>query len=385
MMTLLRRWFIPDYQNLASEEVRTKHGILGAWLGFLINLILVALKLTFALLLASQNNWILPMALLADAINNAGDMASNIVTLIGFKIAGKPADAEHPFGHQRMEYIAGMVVSVLVMFAGVELIMSSVEGIIEGARATYSWVSVIIFTISILLKALQGAMNLSLAKTIQSPSLKATAIDSFTDTLATLAVMVSAILGITLGWNFLDGYFGIAVAAFVIFSAIKMLKETADPLIGEAFSKEDAEEIAKIALSRKEILGVHDLLIHQYGPTKTFISLHAEVSASNDLMKIHDIVNGIEKEIDARYHAETVIHIDPVEGATEEKRKALAILHEMDSTASIHDFEQDKKTIFMDILLSRSDAAKEKALLEKLEQGLKGYSLTVRFDYPYSR
>ena len=170
MVTLLRRLFIRDYQNVTSETVRVKHGILAAWLGLLINAILVGLKLAFAVLLASQNAWIFPMALLADAIDNAGDMASNIVTLIGFAVAGKPADKEHPFGHERMEYIVGMVVSILVMFAGIELIKNSISSLINGDIVTYSWTVVIVLAVSIALKALQGFWNLSLAKTISSPS-----------------------------------------------------------------------------------------------------------------------------------------------------------------------------------------------------------------------
>lgn len=392
MMTLIRRLFIKDYQNVNDEAVRIKHGVLAAWLGLLINTILVALKLTFAILLASQNMWIFPMALLADAIDNAGDMASNLVTLVGFRVAGKPADKEHPFGHERMEYIVGLVVSILVMFAGVELIKSSIESLISNDIVHYSWTIVIVLTVSIGLKALQGLMNLSLAKTISSPSLKATAIDSFTDTLATLSVMISAILGITLGWNFLDGYFGIAVACFVIFSAIKMLKETADPLIGNAMSMEDVRAIEDLVKREPKVLGVHDILIHRYGPTKTFISLHVEVSADNDLLGIHDVINSLEEEINRLYHAETIIHMDPITPLTpeleREKEAIMGVIHRYSPNASIHDFRvlsHAGSTIYeFDLVLPFGVEINEKALFEELKQGFVGKEFKIKFDRPYA-
>ena len=392
MVTLLRRLFIRDYQNVASETVRVKHGILAAWLGLLINAILVGLKLTFAFLLASQNAWIFPMALLADAIDNAGDMASNIVTLIGFAVAGKPADKEHPFGHERMEYIVGMVVSILVMFAGIELIKNSISSLINGDLVTYSWTVVIVLAVSIALKALQGFWNLSLAKTISSPSLKATAIDSFTDTLATLSVMVSAILGIAFGWNFLDGYFGIAVAGFVIFSAFRMLKETVNPLIGDANSAKDIEAIEKFVLQEKKILGVHDVLIHRYGPTKTFLSLHAEVSAENDLVSIHDLISDLEEKLNALYGAETIIHIDPVTPLSEEKKaikdRIIGLVQAHCQGATVHDFRilshQGKEIFEFDVVVPFGEDEDEKALLRDLKQGFPDNEFKIKFDRPYA-
>ena len=228
-MKFLRRLFIKNYQNVQDETVRSAHGILAAWLGLLINVILVGMKLSLAILLASQSSWIFPMALLADCIDSAGDMASNIVTLVGFRAASKPADADHPYGHERMEYIAGILVATLVLVAGGELIVNSIKGIVAGDAAFYTWPTVIVLVVAIGLKVLQGLMNLSLAKTISSPALKATAIDSFTDTAATFAVVLSAILSITLNWTFLDGYFGIGVACFIIYSGIRMIQETANP------------------------------------------------------------------------------------------------------------------------------------------------------------
>lgn len=389
MTTLLRRLFIRDYRNVQSERVRVAHGVLAAWLGLLINVVLVAMKLTLALILASAQQWIFPMALLADAIDNAGDVASNVVNLIGFRAAGKPADEEHPFGHERIEYIAGLIVSVLVAVAGCELIFSSIESIVSGANVSYDWATVAILGVSILLKFLQGYMNLGLAKAISSPSLKATAIDSFADTIVTFSVLLSALLSITLSWGFLDGYFGIVVALFVLASAIKMIKETADPLIGKAFAKEDKDRIVSIAKAHPEILGVHDVLLHQYGPTKTYISLHAEVDESVSLTQAHEIASAIEEEIGQAYHAETTIHVDPVEKREKEgAAKALALLQSVSPDASLHDFRiremNGTMEIAMDILLPHGEDAKKNALRQCLEQGFPEARLRLKFEHDYA-
>ena len=389
MINFLRKTFIPNCNDLRDETVRAEHGVLAAWLGLLINAILVAMKLTLAFLLASSNLWIFPMALLADAMDNAGDMASNIVTLIGFRVSSKPADDKHPFGHERMEYIAGLIVSMLVLFAGVELIVSSIEGIIEGVVVSYNWWTVGVLCISILLKVLQGFMNLRLAKIIDSPSLKATAVDSFVDTLATFAVLLSALLSILFHLDFLDGYFGIGVAIFIIVSAIKMLQATSDPLIGKAFSKKEEQEIVALAKKHPEILGVHDVLMHQYGPTKIYISLHAEVEGTTSLVEAHDIANRLEEEINAAYHAETTIHIDPVEQEEiDGGKKAQALIAAICPNASLHDFRIRKKQegieITMDIALDDQDENKKKALIQTLKKGFEGAKLQIKFEHSYS-
>lgn len=389
MINFLRKTFIPNCNDLRDETVRAKHGVLAAWLGLLINAILVAMKLTLAFLLASSNLWIFPMALLADAMDNAGDMASNIVTLIGFRVSSKPADDKHPFGHERIEYIAGLIVSMLILFAGVELIVSSIEGIIEGAGVFYNWWTVGVLCISILLKVLQGFMNLRLAKIIDSPSLKATAVDSFVDTLATFAVLLSALLSILFHLDFLDGYFGIGVAIFIIVSAIKMLQATSDPLIGKAFSKKEEQEIVALAKKHPEILGVHDVLMHQYGPTKIYISLHAEVVGTTSLVEAHDIANRLEEEINAAYHAETTIHIDPVEQEEiDGGKKAQALIAAICPNASLHDFRIRKKQegieITMDIALDDQDEDKKKALIQSLKKGFEGAKLQIKFEHSYS-
>src|SRR5574344_1843326 len=226
MVTFLRKLFIKNYENVNDEHVRMEHGRLAAWFGIISNLILVAMKLTVAFIIAGRLASIsssgatilslLPMALVGDAINNLSDMASSIVTLVGFKISSKPADKEHPFGHERIEYIAGLVVSSIVIILAVELFRDSLEKIIAGTRVTYDLTTIIILAASVLIKLLQAYFNYGMGKAINSEALKATALDSTTDSIATFSVMSSGILSLYVGWDFLDGYMGIVVALFVL-------------------------------------------------------------------------------------------------------------------------------------------------------------------------
>jgi len=323
MIKFLRRLFIKDFENVANENVRAAHGKLAAWFGIFSNLILVALKLGIAFYLCSiafaastvENKaflTFLPVALVADAINNLSDMASSIVTLVGFKIAAKPADKEHPFGHERIEYIAGLIVSTIVIVLAVELFRSSVDKISGQVTTSYDILTVLILGISVLIKLLQGYFNFGMGKAIDSPALKATSLDSLTDSIATFFIMVSGILSLTMRWDFLDGYMGIVVSLFVVGSGIKMLKETADPLIGEAADQEYVNKIVDDVMKHKGILGVHDVLCHSYGPTKMFISLHAEVNQNMEMNEAHDIIDNVEEDVRKKFAVEITIHMDPI-------------------------------------------------------------------------
>lgn len=323
MVNFLRRLFIKDFDNVSNENVRAAHGKLAAWFGIISNLVLVAMKLAVAIILgiAAFNasalvdkaflNF-LPVALLADAINNLADMASSIVTLVGFKFAAKPADKEHPFGHERIEYIAGLVVSTIVIVLAVELFRSSIEKVVANSTVAYDLVTIIILAVSVLIKLLQGYFNYGMGKAINSAALKATSLDSLTDSLATFFIMVSGILSYTVGWGFLDGYMGILVSVFVIFSGIKMLRSTANPLIGEAADLSYVDEIVDDVMKHKGILGVHDVLCHSYGPTKMFISFHAEVDQKMNIVDAHDIIDNVEEDVRKKFGVEITIHMDPI-------------------------------------------------------------------------
>lgn len=395
MVTLLRRLFIKDYQSVEKEKVRLSHGRLAAIFGIITNSILVALKLSAALIMAASSGWVFSMALIGDAINNIGDIASSVVTLIGFGLAAKPADKEHPYGHERIEYIAALIVSMIIVVAALELLGSSIKGAVKGASTDYDVYSLIILGVSIFLKLFQGYVNLGMGKAISSVALKATAIDSLTDSVATTVVLICALLARFLGWGFLDSYTGIAVALFILYSGINSIREASNPLIGQPASRKFEAQIVKEVRSHPEVLGVHDVLCHAYGPTKYFVSLHAEVDASDDLVGIHDIIDNIEDDIRAKYGCEITIHIDPIQVGNPEVDKAKGeienLMHELDPGLSIHDFRMVKgethtNLIFDCVIPYEKKQLTEKDVLSYLQEhfGKKGKcSFVVRFDRPY--
>lgn len=404
MVLLLRKLFIKNYQDVNDEKVREKHGLLAAVFGIISNLILVVLKVTVAFLLAlsivsnkpeASLLAVLPMALIGDAINNLSDMASSIVTLVGFKIAAKPADKEHPFGHERIEYIAGLIVSTIVMVLAVELFRDSLEKVIAGEQVQYELVTVIILGVSVLIKGVQSYFNFEMGKAISSSALKATSLDSLTDAIGTFLIMVSGILSLTLKWNFLDGYMGIVIALFVLYSGIKMMKETADPLIGEKNDTRIQSEVVNDVLSHPDIKGVHDVICHSYGPTKFFVSLHAEIDQKMDILKAHEIVDEIEEEIRKKFHIEITIHMDPIaigDPLTDElKKKVKDVLHSLDKNIEIHDFRivkgEEHTNIIFDTLTPFGDKVTEIAILDKLNKevntGDHHYNFVIHFDHPF--
>ena len=395
MSKLLRKIFIKDYASVEKEEVRVKHGKLAAFFGIITNAILVTLKLAAALLLAYKANWVFSMALIGDAVNNAGDIASSVVTLIGFSLSSKPADKEHPYGHERVEYIAALIVSMLIIAAACELLLSSIKEIAAGASTDYDLFSLIILGASVALKLFQAKVNLDLGKAISSITLKATALDSLTDAIATSIVLIVALLSYFLGWNFLDPYVGIAISCFIAFSGIKMVKEASNPLIGEPANKEFEAKIVKEIRSYPEILGVHDVLCHAYGPTKYFVSLHAEVDEKNELAKIHDVIDNIENDIREKFGCEITIHLDPIQVGNKEcdalKEKVIAHLFELDPQLSIHDFRivkgETHTNVIFDCLIpfdeKKLSEEEIKAHMDKPFLDDHKYNFAIHFDRPY--
>lgn len=395
MVTLLRRLFIRDYPQVEKESVRLNHGRVAAVFGIITNCILVALKLTAALLLASKSGWVLSMALIGDSINNLGDVASNVVTLIGFSLAAKPADKEHPYGHERIEYIAALIVSMLIIAAAVELMTSSIKGAIAGSTTEYDVFSLIVLGISVALKLLQWWVNRGFSKAINSVALKATSLDSFTDAIATGIVLICALLTYFFNWGFLDSYMGMAVALFILYSGISGIKESSDPLIGQPAKKEFESKIVKEVRNYPEVLGVHDVLCHAYGPTRFFISLHAEVDANDDLVAIHDVIDNIEEDIRTKYGCEITIHIDPIQVGNPEvdelKRKIEESLAALCKDITIHDFRVVKGDTHTNVLFDcvipyEKYAPKEKDVLARVikdfeKQGK--FSFIIHFDRPY--
>ena len=392
MVTLLRRLFIKDYLNVEDETVRRAHGICGAIFGIVTNILIAGLKLGAAVFLASKSGWVIPVALVADAVNNISDLASSIVTLIGFKLSDKPADKEHPFGHQRIEYIAGLIVAILILVAGYELLKDSIVSIIgyhrNGSHSTYDYLSCILLGVSILLKLFQSVVNRGLGKAINSPTLLAVSTDSLMDCLTTSSVLLSGLTMILFSWHFMDGYAGALISLVLLFSGLKAVKETASPLIGEGVNKELEENVRRDVLANKSIHGVHDFICHYYGVDKKYITLHAEMDQEISLLEAHEIIDKVEKELTKAYKADVTIHIDPTAlgdpAIIELEKRIEKNVHAIDSRAKIHDFQMDKSgsKISFDVLTPFDSPLDEETLKRRLDKYFAAFSFEIHIDHP---
>ncbi|RKI66094.1 cation transporter [bacterium 1xD42-67] len=316
-----------------DPETRRRCGVVSGAAGIGLNLLLFLGKLLAGIAAAS-------IAVTADAFNNLSDAASSVVTLIGFRLAGREADREHPFGHGRMEYLAGLVVAMLILLVGAELIQTSVRKILSPEPVAFSALSAGILAASIAVKLWMFAFNRALARKIGSAALSATAADSLSDAAATGILLLGLLAGRFLDLA-LDGWLGLAVALFILRTGWGAVKETVDPLLGRPMDPELAADIDRIVLGHDHILGIHDLVYHDYGPGRAMMSLHAEVPADGDFLELHDTIDHIERELKAKHHIETCIHMDPVvrDGRTEALRQQVEdLVRELDPTCSIHDF-----------------------------------------------
>ena len=396
MITLLRRLFIKNYQNVEDENVRKNHGMLAAIFGIISNLILVCVKVAAAIIISANAGWsFFPIALIADAINNTSDAFTSIVTLVSFKIAAKPGDKEHPFGHERVEYIASMIVSFFIIVVAVEIFKSSLEKVISSEIAEYDILSVVILALAIVLKFVQSHVNRSIGKIINSPALKATALDSLLDCLVTGVVLACALLTWGFGWTFLDGYFGMAVAVFVFISGVRSLLESFSPLIGEANNEELVEKITAIVNSNDKVLGIHDMICHSYGPTKSFVSFHIEVNARMSLEESHDVADTIEEKIRAELKIEANIHVDPVDLDDPEIVEARDIINSViktfDPEGNCHDVRivrgTKASTLRFDILVLTRDKKEQakitKAIKDEFEKNGRQYVYKINIDHPF--
>ena len=331
---ILLKLFIKDYNDTANPRVRRKYVNLGSAVGILCNIILFLIKLTIGLLAGS-------VSIMADAFNNLTDIGSSVVTLIGFRMSEKPADKEHPFGHGRFEYMSAMLVAIIILLVGFELFKSSIDKIINPTELNIEIYTIILLLISVIIKLWMFLFNKKLGKNINSSSLTATAQDSINDSIATSAVLVSIIVCSIFGIN-IDPYIGLLVAAFICYSGIITIKETLDPLLGMPPEKETIDSIVSIVLKNESFVGIHDLIVHNYGPGRSFASLHVEVPADADIVSCHEVIDACEKELHNTLGIEVVIHMDPI-ATNDENIKSInrcvkmAIL-EYDSRLSIHDF-----------------------------------------------
>lgn len=334
MFGLLSKIFIKNRDDLENPAVRRAYGILSGALGIVLNILLFVGKLTAGLVSGS-------VAIVADALNNLSDAGSSVITLIGFRIAGQKPDKGHPFGHGRIEYISGLIVSMLIILMGFELGKSSVEKIISPSGTEFSPVAAIILAVSVLVKLYMCYYNGRVGKKISSPAMKATAADSLSDCISTTVVLICMFITKFTGFD-LDGICGAAVALFIFISGLRAAKDTIDPLLGVPPTEEFVDEIGETVMSHKGILGFHDLIVHDYGPGRRMISLHAEVPADEDLLKTHDTIDNIEKELSAKLGCDAVIHMDPIETddkiTMETREKIAELVKIIDERVTIHDF-----------------------------------------------
>lgn len=333
MIRFLASVFIKN-KDMRSDETRRKYGLLCGACGIFLNLLLFALKIFVGTLTGS-------VAVTADAVNNISDAGSSVVTMVGFRLAGKKPDPEHPFGHGRIEYISGLIVAMLIFVMGFELLSSSVDAITDPKPTELSVASVVILAVSVVIKLYMFFYNRAVGKKIGSAAMVATASDSIGDAIATLAVLISLAVMHFTNWM-IDGYIGILVACFILFAGYRAAKETIEPLLGMRPEKELIDELEELILSHKPITGVHDLILHDYGPGRRFLSLHAEVPMDEDILFVHDVIDDVEIEIFNRYGIETVIHMDPINTRdprlNEIKSAVLSVLAQFNENLKAHDF-----------------------------------------------
>jgi cation diffusion facilitator family transporter len=387
---MLTKWLIKKFIPESLKNNRQRYGYLSGGVGIVVNLSLFIIKFIIGLLINS-------VSITADAFNNLSDLGSSIVTIFGFKIADKPADKDHPFGHGRGEYIAGLVVSFMVMIVGFQFIKTSADRIIHPYRLTFELTSFLILVLSIGVKAWLGGFYTSISKIISSGTLNATSFDSYSDVIITTCVAVSFLISKFTVFP-IDGYIGILVSLFIMYSGYKLIKDTISPLLGEAPDPQLVKGIISDVLSHEYIIGVHDVIIHSYGAGKYISSLHAEIPASVPVMKAHEIIDRIEYEVSKKYEILLVIHMDPVNTDDKEiintKQEIENILNTFAGIESIHDFrivgEGLQKNLLFDIVVTNTiKNGKEKELLDEIKSSINskypGYNLKISVDRDFSR
>lgn len=386
MTNLLIQWFVPEADRMQEGAVRRGYGRLAGGVGIGLNLLLFAVKLVVGLLTAS-------IAVVADAFNNLSDAGTAIVTLVGFHLAGQEADEEHPFGHGRMEYLAGLIVSLVILLVGFELFKGSVEKIIAPRPVLFSWMSAGILTCAVLAKLWLHGFYREIGRRIRSGTMHAAAADSLSDAVATSVVLVSGLVGMRLNVH-IDGFVGVAVALFIFRAGWQAVKETLDPLLGRPMDPELAADIDQLVLDHPYILGIHDLVYHDYGPGRAMMSFHAEVPADGDLLAIHDVIDHIERELKQRNHIETVIHMDPVvqdENTERLRARVEALAKELDERLTIHDFRTTAGPIHTNLLFDvvvpygfeLADKQVKKELARRVRELNETFYAVIEVDRPY--
>lgn len=381
MICFLARFFIRDYDQVKVPKVRQSYGILSGILGIGLNIFLFLTKFIAGLISGS-------ISIFGDAFNNLSDAASSIVTFIGFKLAGEEADEQHPFGHGRLEYIAGLIVSLFIILTGCEVVRTSVNKIFAPEKTEFNLTIAVILIVSIFIKLLMFQGNLQAAQKIDSQTLKSVAMDSISDVFTTSVVLASSIFAYKTG-IIVDGFFGVFVGFFIIRTGYEAAKDTINPLLGEPPSKEFVQEVKNTVMAHEGILGVHDLLVHNYGPSRIIMSLHVEVPDNQNIVTVHDLIDDIENELRQQYHCTAVIHMDPVASGDIEteylKSKVRLFLNQLGTELTFHDFrlvhhKSGEKRVSFDVQVPYKYDLKDDKIVDYLTQHLKDIEPNISLD-----
>lgn len=386
-MNFLVRRFIKNYQDTKDASVRTSVGKLSGIVGILNNLFLFVIKFVIGTIVHS-------VSIQADGVNNLTDAGSNIISILSFHLANKPADKDHPFGHERTETIASLFVGILILVLGFETAKESISKVIHSGSIDFRIVSVIILIISIIVKFWMYTYNKKLSKTYDSSLLEATALDSISDVCGTTAVLVSTLLSPVLHFN-LDGYMGIVVSGIILYGAYGLLRDMINSLIGEAPDPELVHNIVDRIMAHPAILGVHDMMLHNYGPNKIFASAHVEVDSSKDIFETHDHIDNIEREVKENMNIDLVLHMDPVKVNDPEtelyRAKVVEAIHQIDPKWGFHDFRIVSGPTHVNLVFDLVIPFEEKYTQEEIEamllkhiQSNKKIYLVLTIDHPYA-
>ena len=388
MITFLASLFIKDSKNYKEPSVRQAYGVLSGAVGIGLNILLFFGKWLAGTISGS-------IAITADAFNNLSDAGSSIITLIGFRLSGQEPDPEHPFGHGRMEYISGLLVSVAILVMGFELIGSSIGKLRSPEPIESSALVFGILIASILVKLYMFFYNHSLSKKIESAAMKATSVDSLSDTVATTLVLIATLISKYTGL-LLDGWFGILVGLFILYTGGSTLKETIDLLLGQPPKQEFIDEVKEIVLGHSMVHGVHDLIVHDYGPGRVMISLHAEVDVNGDIQDIHEQIDQIEHELQEKLHCSATIHMDPIVTDDKEvlamKAKVEEMVHFLDESFSMHDFRMvrgsTRTNLIFDVEVPRKTSYTDNEIVNWLKERIhelpgSKYFAVIQIDHEY--
>lgn len=388
MIGFFSRLWIKDRENTSSPAVRQSYGMLCGAVGIFLNVLLFLGKFLAGSLSKS-------IAITADAFNNLSDAGSSFITLVGFKMSGQEPDPDHPFGHGRIEYLSGLIVSGAILIMGYELIVSSIKKILQPEDTAFSLLVVMILICSILVKLYMAYYNFSVGKKIDSSAMKATATDSLSDTVTTTVVLFATLIQHFFGWQ-IDGCCGVLVGLFILYAGFSAAKDTINPLLGQAPSREFVEQVQQIVLNTDGVLGMHDLIVHDYGPGRIIISLHAEVSSNGNILEIHDMIDRLEQTLNKQLHCEAVIHMDPI--VTEDpdvrlwKDRIHDILLSIDASLHMHDFRMVKgnthTNIIFDMVLPHNYKLSKTLLLDEIQKKVweidEHYYVVIQMEHSYT-